>query len=203
MIVKRVEFLYAPTGTIGKRQRYLLGCGLDPVPLPSITPSITVSSTSGFPSSGTAYLNKDPAQMFTYTSITPTKFIGVELLSGAVFTPGCYITASIITDSTLYDNNFILPKQGDRVYKNNLTSTPYLYQQSDLDSLAQSYLSEYIKNLSKIQVDLLFAPYWKVGQTANVTDIFEGLNNNRYFVESITHTPNKTKLILAQYPPDS
>ena len=164
---------------------------------------IVVENTSGFSPSGTAYLNKNAGQPFTYTSITPTEFRGVDLLSGCSFTDGCYITASIQTDATLYDNNFILPKQGDRVYKNNLTSTPYLYQQSDLDSLAQSYLKEYIKNLSKIQVDLLFAPYWQVGQTANVTDVFQGLNDNRYFVESITHTPAKTKLVLAQYPPSS
>ena len=162
---------------------------------------IVVNNTSGFSSSGTAYLNKDAGQMFTYTSITPTEFRGVDLLSGCEFTDGCYVTSSIITDSTLYDNTFILPKQGDRVYKNNLTSTPYLYQQSDLDSLAQSYLSEYIKNLSKVQIDLLFAPYWQVGQTANLTDVFEGLNDNRYFVESITHTPKNTRLVVAQYPP--
>lgn len=165
--------------------------------------TLTVNDTTGFDSSGTAYINKDATKAFTYTSKTNNTFTGVELESGVSYTNGQYITKSIITDATLYDNNFILPKQGDRVYKNNLTSTPYLYQQSDLDSLAQSYLREYIKNLSKIQVDLLFAPYWQVGQTADVTDIFEGLNNNRYFVESITHAPEKTRLVLAQYPPDN
>ena len=162
--------------------------------------TLTVESTVGFASSGTAYIDMDALKHFTYTSITATQFLGVSLHSGATFTTQDYITQTIEDDYTLYDYNMLLPKMGDRVFKKNQSKEEYLYTESDLAYLSKAYLREFVKNHGKLQADVLFAPYLKLGQTVSVTDTFGKLTNDRYFIETITYKPNNVSATLARYP---
>lgn len=162
--------------------------------------TLTVDSTDGFDASGTAYLNKDATKWFTYTGKTATTFTGVNLESGISFTVGQYVTKSIETDSTLYDTEILLPKLGDRIYKKNQANTKFLYTQADLNYLSKEYLKEYVKNHSKVQIELLYAPYLKIGQTVAITDPYEGLTSVRHFIETINYKPNSTSITIARYP---
>jgi hypothetical protein len=167
--------------------------------------TLTVESTAGFtePESAeahTAYIDLDENKAFTYTGLTATTFTGVELLSGATFSPDDYITSSIETDTSLYDYSNLLPTLGDRIYKKNQSNTSYLYTQEDLDYLSKAYLKEYVKNHGKLQAEVLFAPYLKIGQTISVTDSYNGLDDVRYFIESISYRPNNSSVTLARYP---
>jgi len=161
---------------------------------------IDVISTDGFDDAGTAYIGLNVNNSFTYTSKTATSFVGVVVAPGATLVEGDYITQTIETDTTLYDYNGLLPKLGDRVYKKNQTKTEYLYTPAELKYLAKEYLKEFVKNHGKIQAEVMFAPYIKLFQTVNVTDAYNGINNARYFVESLSYKANTTSLTLARYP---
>ena len=165
-----------------------------------VSTTLTVESTSGFTASGTAYIDLDASKSFTYTGITATQFLGVSLHSGATFTTQDYITQTIEDDSTLYDYNGLLPKMGDRIFKKNQSKEEYLYTETDLAYLSKAYLREFVKNHGKLQAEVLFAPYLKLGQTVSVTDTFGKLTNDRYFIETITYKPNNVSATLARYP---
>lgn len=161
---------------------------------------IDVLSTDGFPESGTAYIALDSTKSFTYTSKTATSFLGVDLASGANIFTDDYITKSIETDTTLYDYSNLLPKLGDRVYKKNQSGTEYLYTQADLNYLSKEYLKEFVKNHGKIQAEVLFAPYLKMSHTVTVTDLYNGINNVRYFIENISYKQGSSSITLARFP---
>ena len=169
----------------------------------SIDTSIEVTSTSGFtePESGetaTAYIG---IYSFTYNDLTSTTFRGIVFdlgfSSAAIDTR---ISQTISTDTTLYDDDGYLPHLKDRVYKKNLISDRNLFIQSDLDTLAGNYLKEFYKNHSKVQVDLLFAPYIKTGQTVSLTDSFNNISDVKYFVEKVNDKSGHYSIVIARFP---
>ncbi len=163
---------------------------------------INVSSTENFinPNSGsvvTAYLG---SASFTYTGLTPTSFIGCTLLSGATGVIGDRVSASLESDTTVYDDDGLRLQLGDRLYKEVKVSDEILYNQSELDTLAKAYLEEFLKNHSKLKIDVLYAPYLKVGQTVELTDAFNNVSAVNYFIESISMRGSSYSLVLARYP---
>lgn len=158
--------------------------------------TINVVSTEEFDEASggapvTAYIEEDS---FTYTGKTSTSFTGVAGLSSS-HTSGARVHETIESDTTLYDDDGLLPKFSERVYKDNLISDSVLYSQAQLDSIAKSFLKEFYKQHTRRSVELAFAPYINIGHTVELPD---GLN---YFVEAVeTDSSGNTNLVVARYP---
>lgn len=166
---------------------------------------IHVESTAGFtePGSGQeaiAYLGKSQNKPFTYTGLTATSFTGVTVESAVAASAGAFVTQEIESDLTLYDDQGLLPKLGDRIYKESKINDKDLYTEGQLDYVAKSYLEEFYKNHNKLNVDVIYSPYLKVGQTVSVTDAYNGLSSDLFFIESIANNNGNYSLTLARYP---
>jgi hypothetical protein len=167
--------------------------------------TINVNDTSAFsePESGvataTAYLDKDSDKSFTYTGLTSTSFTGCFVDSGISASSGDYVVQSIYSDTTMYDDDGLLPQLGDRLYTKNLISDRNLFLQSQLDNITKAYLEEFYKEHSKIQATVIYAPYLKIGQTVLVTDTYNDVSD-RYFIDSIQDNRGTYGLTLAKYP---
>lgn len=175
--------------------------------------TIEVVSTEGFElESGetikTAYIiNEDLENFdsFTYTGTTDTSFTGVSGLSSnhSVRSNSTQLYGMVISeiesDTSLYDYNGLLPKMGDRIYKVDKISDDYLYTTDQNDYLAKRFLKEFYKNHTKINVEVLYAPHLKVGQTIEVVDTYNNTSRN-YFIESIEDSSGICSLTLAYYP---
>lgn len=161
--------------------------------------TVHITSSDNFSSSGTGYLDKDSNKPFTYSGLTSTTFTGCTVGAGITASSGEYTTQTIVTDTSLYDNDNLLPELGDRVYKEMRISDRNLYSQSELDDLTKAYLEEFYKNHSKLQVNLVYAPYILMGQTVRLID---SLNNvdEKNFVEAIHDKGGSLSLTLAHYP---
>ncbi len=163
--------------------------------------SITVSDISAFTSTGTAYIDKDSTKSFTYTGIeSGGTFTGCTVASGVTGSIGEYVSQAIVSDTTIYDNEELLSQLGDRLYKKQMISDRNLYLQADLDDLAKDYLKEFYKNHSKISVNILYAPYLKIGNTVSLTDSYNNVSNRMYFIESVGNRGGNYSITLARYP---
>ena len=163
--------------------------------------TVNVVSTEGFsaPESAerlTAYIGEDS---FTYNGLTATSFTGVQGLSED-HSIGERVSQELAGDSTVYDDEGLLNKLGDRLYKEIKISDEIVYSQSELDRLARAWLVEFIKNTSKLSVSVLYSPYLQVGQTVAVTDPYTQIVSVNYFIESITDNLGFFELVLARYP---
>lgn len=165
--------------------------------------TITVVSTENFeePASGEsaiAYIGED---MFTYTGLTATQFLGVEGLSES-HSIGDRVSQELAGDTTVYDDKGLITKLGDRLYKRINISDEFLYTQVMLNRLARAYLREYVKNHDRLQVEIMYAPYLKVGQTVELTCEHLNINAENYFIESIGNRTGFYSLVLSRYPSD-
>jgi hypothetical protein len=158
--------------------------------------SFNVTDTSAFSSSGTAYIGSDS---FTYTGTTSTSFTGVEGLSSN-HSIGARVSQTLEDDTDIYDDDGILPQLGDRLYKEIKVDDSYTYVQEDLDRISKAYLQEFYKNHTKVKVNVLYAPYLRIGQTIALTDSYQGLSSERYFIETISDRNGAYELVLAKYP---
>jgi hypothetical protein len=159
------------------------------------TYTITVDSTSGFDVSGTAYIDEDS---FTYTGSTSTTFTGCSGLTSEHLIDE-RVHATIEGDTTMYDDDNLLSKLGDRLYKEIRIDDEILYSSDRLDAIAKAYLEEFYKNHSKISVDVLYSPHIEIGYTVHVTDAYNNIDAN-YFVESVKDNSGYFSLVLAKYP---
>jgi hypothetical protein len=167
----------------------------------SFPTTINVLDTTGFDTSGTAYVwdGLDSYDIFSYTGLTSTSFTGVSGLSDS-HSDGDKVVQEVEGDNTVYDYDYLRPKLGDRVYKSIDVSQDTLFTQSQVDWIAKKYLLEFIKNHSKTQVEAMFSPFIEVGQTIRIIDSINN-TNSLYFVESVNHNSNiSTSLIVARYP---
>jgi len=168
--------------------------------------TVNVDSTTGFDDveSGytykTAYILNDDGtyDAFTYTGLTATSFTGVTGLAESHSVDDA-VVQEIAGDTTIYDYNTLRPKLGDRLYKANKVDDNTLYSQSQLDYVAKEYLKEFVKNHTKIQVEVLYSPHLNVGDTIRVIDSFSGIDRN-YFIESIKDSNGFYTLVLSYYP---
>lgn len=165
--------------------------------------TITVESTANFtdPASGetaTAYIEEDS---FTYTGLTATQFLGVEGLSES-HSAGVRVSQSLAGDTTVYDDKGLITKLGDRLYKKININDEFLYDQTMLNRLARAYLREFVKNHDRLQVEILYAPYLRVGQTIQITCSHLGITAENYFIESVSSRNGYVSLVCAKYPAD-
>lgn len=168
----------------------------------SASTTINVESTYNFtdPSSGqsnTAYVGD---YSFTYTGLTATSFTGCDVSSGASGVSGDYVYQSAETDTTVYDTEDLLTQLGDSVYKEVRTQQGVLYTQEQLDDLAKAYLEEFVKDHTKISVNVVYSPHLRVGQTVSVTDAYNQLSAVNYFIEQVSENDGFYNLTLARYP---
>lgn len=168
----------------------------------SASTTIAVDSTSSFDtpasaSTETVYLGTTP---FTYTGLTATSFTGCVVGSGVTAATGTKIYKDLETSTTVKDDDNLLDRIGDKVYKDVRINDQLLYTQSQLDVLAKAFLKEFYKDHTKATTDVLFAPYLKVGQTVALTDSYNNVSSVRYFIESVNHRPGFYNLTLARFP---
>ena len=162
---------------------------------------VHLESTAEFedPESGTAtaFIGSDS---FTYASIDSGSTLGgcSDIDNAAAI--GTRVSQTLETDTTLFDDDGLRQTLRDRVYKENRISDEYLYTQTQLDDLAKDYLEEFYKNHNKINVDIMYAPYLKVGQTVSLTDSYNNISSENYFIESISDRSGHYQLVLAKYP---
>jgi len=166
--------------------------------------TIYVESTEGFtePESGetaTAYLDKDSNKSFTYTGLTSNSFTGCTVESGISASEGDYVVQSIEDDNTLYDDDGLLQKLGDRVYKDVRINDTYLFTQEQLDTVSKAFLKEFYKQHTKLQVSVIYQPYLKMGQSVRLVDSWNNINKV-YFIEEISENRGMFNLTLAYYP---
>jgi hypothetical protein len=159
-----------------------------------------VDSTEGFDASGTAYIDNgdETFDNFTYTGKTPTAFTGVTELTSSHEIDDM-VVQEIEGDTTLYDYDCLLPKLKDRVYKLNKIDDNMLFSQSQSEYVSKRFLEEFVKNHTKISVDVLFSPHLSLGQTIQVISSYNNINRN-YFIESITENNEFSNIVLAFYP---
>ena len=161
--------------------------------------TVIVLDTTGFTDSGTAYLDPgDTDDEFTYSGRTATTFTGCSGVGAHA--DGTKVAQSLETATTLYDHLYLLPSLGDKLYKDIRISEEVLYSQSQLDDLSKNYLEEFVKEHTKRQIDIVFAPYLKIGQTVSLTDTYNNETDVKYFVSSISNTTGYYSLVLARYP---
>ncbi len=162
--------------------------------------TINVLDTSGFDSSGVAYIwnGLDDYDIFTYQGKGTTFFWGVSGLNSD-HDLGDLVVQEIEGDNNLYDYEYIRPKLGDRVYKVNKVNDETLYNQTQLDYLAKIYLLEFMKNHSKATIEVMFSPFLEVGMTIQIIDAINNVND-KYFIEAINSTETTMQLTVAKYP---
>ena len=157
--------------------------------------TLNVLTTDGFASSGTAFIADDG---FTYTGITATSFLGV---SGFTTTHAdqALVHQTQESDTDILDPDAILPKLGDRVFKNNLISDELLFNEEQLNNLAKQFLREFYKDHTKRRVRVRYSPYIQIGQTVELTDSFNNVFQERFFVESVSDQSGAMELVIAKY----
>jgi hypothetical protein len=102
-------------------------------------------------------------------------------------------------DTEIYDDDYLLPKLGDRLYKKVAVSDDLLYTQTQLDYQAISVLNEFIKNHTKLTVNVVYSPFLQVGQTVRLIDPFTN-TDRRYFIDKVGDSNGDFSLTLAYYP---
>lgn len=162
--------------------------------------TIHVYSTYGFdePESSeehTAYIGGDE---FTYTGLTSTSFTGCTIPSGT-YENGTRVSKSLEDDTSIYDDGGLLEKQGDRLYKNTDVDPTTPYTQEQLNRVSRAFLQEFIKNHTKCETQIMFAPYLQVGQTIRILDFDNNITQN-YFVESVSDNNGDYNIVVARYP---
>lgn len=162
---------------------------------------ITVVSTAGFtaPESSeeiTAYIDGDS---FTYTGLTATQFEGVTGLDSDK-TENDRVHQAIEGDTTLYDDDGLLPRLGDRIFKDILISDRAAFSQTQINTLSRNFLREFYKQHTRRKISILYAPHLQVGQTISLTESSNNETNVRYFIESISDNTTNYSIIVARYP---
>jgi hypothetical protein len=162
--------------------------------------SVNVNETSGFSSSGTAYIKNSDGSLdsFYYTGKNTNALTGVTGLSNS-HSIGDYVVQEAEGDLTIYDYNYLLPKLKDRIYKSNKVDDNMLFSESQSDYVAKSFLQEFVKNHSKLQAQVLYAPHLEIGQTVEIVDPYNNTNSN-YFIDSIEDNNGFYTIVLARYP---
>jgi len=164
--------------------------------------TVYVTSTKNFtePESAEEHTAVINGLTFSYTGLTAFSFTGCTVGSGVSGLIGDKVYAHVKNDDTeINDDTLLLPHLGDRMYKNVNVSDDTLYTQVQVDYQAISILREFIKNHTKLSVDVVYAPYLQVGQTVRLIDPFTG-TDRRYFVEKVADTNGAYSLTLAYYP---
>ena len=162
--------------------------------------TVYVDDTSYFtdPASGeteSAYVN---GTAFTYTGLTSTSFVGTTVTDSGAVDDKVY--QSEATTTTVYDDDQLLPKLGDRLFKDTSVDAEKLYTQAQLDDLAKDYLQEFYKEHTKLATSVVYAPYLRMGQTVSLTDSNNNISGVNYFIEKIEAVGGVYNLTLARYP---
>lgn len=160
------------------------------------TVNLTVDDTTSFDTYGTAYLDEIA---FTYGSKTSTQFL--QCSGAGVYSAKANdtrVAQNTESDSLLYDDDGLLPKLGDKIYKNK-DLNPYLDNQTKVDKRAKDYLTEFLKDHSRASISLAYGPHYRVAHTVLVVDTINNMSQ-RYFIESLKGTEKSMEIVVAYYP---
>lgn len=106
------------------------------------------------------------------------------------------------TDTTLLDRDNILPKVGDKLYKDSSINR-FLDTQTKINRRAKNLLKEFYKNHTKVTVSIEIAAHLELGMTVLVEDSVNSVSE-KYFIEGINKNVagggQTASLILARYP---
>ena len=146
-------------------------------------------------SSENAYIGENA---FTYTGVNTTN----NILTGCLFVEVAVIGTRVsqqLEDSThLYDDDGLLPRIGDKLYKDEEVKEG-LADQEKVNKRAKDWLQEFYKNHSRATANPVYCPHFDMGQTILVQDDDNNVDR-RYFVESISGSGTGKNIVLAMYP---
>lgn len=163
--------------------------------------TINVNSTKGFeePESGEVASAFIDGEEFEYSGLTETSFTGCTGLVSS-HSPLAYVYQYEETDTDIIDYDGLLQKIGDKLYKKIDINDETLYTQDENDRISKAYLSEFYKNHTKAQVDVMYSPHLLIGDTVRVVDSVNGIDG-LYFIESISDNGGSTfNLTIGKYP---
>ncbi len=100
--------------------------------------------------------------------------------------------------STVADPNSLRTTIGEKVYKVNEINKNSMTNLST-GMRAYNLLTEYVKNATRVSVDVAYSPHLELGQTVKVIDSVNGTNRN-YFIEGLSNSKGAISLQLAYYP---
>jgi len=175
----------------------LIGTTQLTAPVADSDTTINVITTANFDSTGTAYIGTGA---FSYTGTTATTFTGVDLDSGVTGSTNGYVYQKLEDDNDVYDKDDLRTTLGDRLYKSVRVKDDVLYTQTELNRLAKAFLLEFYKDHSKITCNVVYSPYLKVGQTVQLTDSYNNVSSENYFIDSLQNNTGNYQLVLAKYP---
>lgn len=146
---------------------------------------------------GTAYLY---GEEFTYTGLTETSFVDCIFQTGTTATSGTIVTKTLENSTDLYDYDGTLQNLGERTFKDTKLEDGNLFTQADLDYLSKSWLYEFVKEHTKLNTEVLYVPFLNVGDTIAITDEYNNLYQERYFIENLQNRKGFYTLTLGKYP---
>ena len=91
-----------------------------------------------------------------------------------------------------------MPALSDKLYKNT-EENDFLDDQSKVNKRANDYLTEFYKDHSKVKIDVLYGPHYRVGQTVRLVDKTQDIDAN-YFIENLADNNGRLSLVVARYP---
>jgi len=156
---------------------------------------VSAFATPAVGSSETAYIGETA---FTYSAIDITN----SALTGCLFVEaaivGTRVSQQLVDDTHIYDDDGLLPRIGDKLYKDEAVKKG-LTDQNKVDKRAKDWLEEFYKNHSRASSNPIYCPHFDMGQTILVQDEDNSISR-RYFIENITGASAGRNLVLAMYP---
>ena len=123
-------------------------------------------------------------------------------LTGCLFVEaaviGTRVSQQLEDDTHIYDDDGLLPRIGDKLYKDENVKKS-LTDQVKVDKRAKDWIEEFYKNHSRASSNPIYCPHFDMGQTILVEDEENDIDR-RYFVENITGAAAGRNLVLAMYP---
>lgn len=159
------------------------------------TVNLTVNDTSAFDTYGTAYLDETA---FTYGGTNSTQFLycsGAGIFSAK--SNDTRIAAEVESNTRKYDDDSLLTKLGDKIYKDKELNS-FLSTQARIEKRAGDYLSEFLKQHTRASISLAYSPHIRVAQTVLVIDEINHVSQ-RYFVESLKGSNRGVEITIAYY----
>jgi len=156
---------------------------------------VSAFNVPGVGSTEIAYIGES---VFSYSGVDATN----NILTGCLGTPaaiiGTRVSQQLVDDTHIYDDDGLLPRIGDKLYKDEAVKKG-LTDQDKVNKRAKDWIEEFYKNHSRASSNHVYCPHFDMGQTLLVQDE-ENSINRRYFIENITGSGGGRQVTLAMYP---
>ena len=150
------------------------------------------------PSAGSTELAYLGENAFYYTGVDTDNNTLTGCLGVVVAVIGTRVSQQLEDDTHIYDDDGLLPRIGDKLYKDEEVKES-LTDQDKVNTRAKNWIEEFYKNHSRASSSPIYCPHFDMGQTILVQDD-ENSISRRYFLENITRQGGGSQTVLAMYP---